>query len=679
MRWIPVGMATIVVALGWAAGARAATGYLPADKDGFATSTTRSSPVWLTLRHGIANEVYWPDLSTPAVRSLRLTVGGVPESRAGHATGLSDPRSLSYRQTVTDRHGRWRLVKRWTTDPARATVLLRVRYTALDGRARPLGVRLDPALDNGARGDRGGRRAATLVAVDGRAASALRATPRLRDLRPDVVGRGDVVQAARTTLTGRRGHRDLTLALAFGRTPAAARAMAGRSLRAGFARLAARYADGWHRYLRSLKPVPRSARMLRGVYEASVMVLHASEDKRHPGAIVASPTMPWAWGDGHTEDPSGPYHLVWSRDLYQIATAQLAAGDRASARRALRFLFDRQQRPDGSFPQNSEVDGTPHWRKLQMDQVAFPLLLAWQLGRDDARTYRRHIRPAAEVLVRRGPRSQQERWENQSGFSPATIAAQVAGLVCAADIARRNGDMAAATRWLAAADRFNAAVERWTLTTSGPLSLAPYYLRVTKDGQPNRGTTYDIGDSGSAEIDQRAVVDPSFLELVRLGLRRPDDPNVVSTTAVVDATLGAHTANGLFWHRFSSDGYGEHRDGAPWEIGRPGTFRTLGRAWPLLAGERGEAELAGGDAAAAAGRLTAMAATANAGLLLAEQVWDGRPPTGRPGFASGEGTRSAAPLAWTHAQLVRLAWSLDAGAPVETPSIVACRYTGRGC
>jgi glucoamylase len=389
--------------------------------------------------------------------------------------------------------------------------------------------------------------------------------------------------------------------------------------------------------------------------------------------------MPWAWGDGSIEKPSGAYHLVWARDLYQVATAQLAAGDRAAAERELDFLFERQQRPDGSFPQNSTVSGTEHWTKLQLDEVAFPLVLAWQLGRRDARTYREHVVPAASFIARAGPKTQQERWENQAGFSPATIAAEVAGLICAADLARANGDAASAARWEATADRFNAGIERWTLTTNGPLSSAPYYLRVTKDGEPNRGTRYDIGDSGPSRADQRGVVDPSFLELVRLGLRRPDDPNVLSTIGVVDRTLGVDTPNGTFWHRFTSDGYGERRDGGPWGIGQPDTFRTFGRAWPLFAGERGEYELAAGDPAAAATRLTAMAGAANAGEMLPEQVWDARAPSGRPGFAPGEGTRSATPLAWSHAQLVRLAWSLQAGAPVETPSIVACRYTGTRC
>jgi glucoamylase len=558
-------------------------------------------------------------------------------------------------------------------------VLLDVDYTSLDGRARPLGVRFDPALRNGRRGDRGRRAGATLLTVDRHAASALRTRPALRSLRPDVARGADVVQAARTRLTGRPGRRRLTLALAFAGTPAAARRAAAASLRAGFAATAAAFAAGWHGYLDSLSPAPAAAAPILGAYEASLMVLRASEDKRHPGASVASPTMPWAWGLGKLEKPSGAYHLVWSRDLYQVATAQLAAGDRAAAERSLTFLLAHQQKRDGSFPQNSDVAGRPHWTKLQLDEVAFPLVLAWQLGRADRRTYRRDVKPAANFLARRGPRTQQERWENQAGYSPATLAASIAGLVCAADLARRNGDTASAARWEASADRWNAGIERWTLTTNGPLSASPYYLRVTKDGRPNAGTPYDIGDSGPAKADQRRVVDPSFLELVRLGLRRPDDPNILSTLDVVDRELGVATPNGQLWHRFSFDGYGERRDGGPWDIGKPNTFRTFGRAWPIFAGERGEYDLANGQPGSATERLATMAGAANDGMLIAEQVWDGRAPSGRPGFAAGEGTRSATPLAWSHAQLVRLAWGIDAGAPVETPAIVACRYTGTRC
>jgi glucoamylase len=376
------------------------------------------------------------------------------------------------------------------------------------------------------------------------------------------------------------------------------------------------------------------------------MVLAATEDKTYRGALVAAPSMPWVWGN--IAGYSGPYHLVWSRDQYQVATALLAAGDRGAAERALDYLWERQQQPDGCFPQNSNLDGTPHWPNLQLDEVADPILLAWQLGRFDAGTWA-HVRRAAECILAKGPTSQ-ERWENAVGYSPATIAAEIAGLICAAAIAERNGDADAARRYRATADEWQRSLPRWTVSENGPLSSDPYFLRLTVDGNANAGTTYTIGDGGPT-IDQRAVVDTSFLELVRLGVMRADAPAIRSTLPVVDRKLGVQTPRGTFWHRYNFDGYGETLDGGPF----PGPGNT-GRAWPIFAGERGEYELAAGEAAAAAGRLRAMAATANSGRMLPEQVWDHHPPAGQPGFEPGTGTFSATPLGWTHAQLIRLAW-----------------------
>ena len=213
------------------------------------------------------------------------------------------------------------------------------------------------------------------------------------------------------------------------------------------------------------------------------------------------------------------------------------------------------------------------------------------------------------------------------------------------------------------------------MTTNGPYQPKPYYLRLTKDANPNAGTTYDIGDGGPTAADQRTVVDPSFLELVRLGVKAHDHPPVLTTLRVVDRQLGVDTPNGRFWHRFNFDGYGETRDGSPWDASEPGMSRgTIGRIWPIFAGERGEYELLAGRRRAAQRRLAAMAGAANAGWMIPEQVWDQNPPSGRPGYARGEGTLSATPLAWSHAQFVRLAWSIQAGRPVERPRVVACRY-----
>jgi glucoamylase len=580
--------------------------------------------------------------------------------------------------------------------------LIDVGFESLDGRPYTVSALLDPALANDGGDDRGTAHGTVLLACDGPAASALVAWPDFvrtesvlgssqrqpadpgdghgdrcegtpgDDADDDAAPRGNVVQVGETVLDGIH-HGRVTLALGFGRSSAEALGAAQASLATGFASVAAAYAAGWHTYLHSIHPVPATAIRYERLYHISMMILAAHEDKTYRGAYVASPTMPWAWGTPKLEQPSGAYHLVWSRDLYQIATALLAAGDRAGAERALRYLFERQQRPDGSFPQNSRIDGTPHWGNVQLDEVALPLVLAWQLGWTTPSVYLPHVKKAADYLVANGPFTQQERWENQSGYSPGTIAAEIAGLVCAADIARRNGDAAAAALYERTADDWQRAVERWTATTTGPYSSEPYYLRLTKDKQPDEGTAYDIGDSGPAAVDQRRVVDTSYLELVRLGVKHADDAVIRNTATVVDAQLAVDTPRGRFWHRFNFDGYGEQRDGGPWDIGFPaGSQTTIGRIWPIFAGERGEYELlAGGDPDA---HLDAMAGTANEGGMMPEQVWDEHPPSGQPGFEPGTGTYSATPLAWTHAQFVRLAWSITHGHPVEQPRVVACRY-----
>ena len=671
--------------------------WLPADKHGFGTAAGRdTSDVWFTLRRSEMSEAYYPDLGTPSVRSLEFVVA---DPRAGTAVrDTTQPGrverlgGLTYRQTVTDRRHRWTLTKTYVADPQRNTVLLHVGFKST--RKLALYALLDPALSNDGSDDRGTSAGGALVSWDAGMAAALdagrlrgassgyrgTASDPWRDLKAN--GRlthrytaqdpGNVLQAARLAVDGRR-HRTIDVALGFAADRGGARETAAATRARGFAAVAAAYAAGWRRYRATLKPSPVAAGSVATAYDASLLVLAASEDKRHPGAFVASPTMPWTWGQLTLEKPkTGPYHLVWSRDLYEIATAMVAAGDAPAANRALDFLFDHQQKPDGSFPQNSEVDGTPHWTGLQLDEVADPILLAWQLGRTDRWP---GVKRAADFIVANGPQTPQERWENQGGWSPATIAAEIAGLVCAADLARRSGDPASAAAYESTADSWQRQVESWTATTNGPYAPRPYYVRITKDAQPDQGTTYKVGDGGPSDTDQRAVVDPSFLELVRLGVKPASDPVVRNSLEVVDRQLAVRTPNGTFWHRYNFDGYGETRTGAPWMVTPDDSGLTLGRLWPIFAGERGEYELLAGQSAVA--RLRDMAATANDGGMIAEQVWDGRPPTGTRGRRAGEGTLSATPLAWSHAQLVRLAWSIQAGRPVEQPAIVACRYSGR--
>jgi glucoamylase len=683
--------------------------WAAADKDGVGTARGAASRTWFTLGDGQLQEIFYPDLGTPSVRSMELVVtdGRTFTDRESTATVRTtrrvDARGLTYEQVDTARSGRYRITKTYVTDPVRSAVLVDVRFRALDRGAYRVFVLYDPSLGNNGMDDTGRTTGDALMAADASMASALVAAPALGarssgylgssdgltdlaaghrlDHHFDAPTPGNVVQVAELPGLARTG-RD-TLVLGFGRDAGEASTTAHATLRAGFAPVAAQYADGWHRYLAGLRRPPASVRGAAYTeYLASVLMLAASEDKANPGAVIASPTEPWAWGaeDPGLASPSQAYHLVWSRDAYQIGTGLIAAGDTAAAGRIVSWLFGVQQKPDGSFPQNSRVDGAPQWTNLQLDEVALPIVLAWQLGRT---THRRTpaatyagVSRAADFLLgfrdpqtgRAAPFSPQERWENQSGYSPATIAAEIAGLVCAADLARQAGRPADAARWLATADRWRREVKGATVTRTGPLSPAPYFLRLTKDGNPDAGTTYSLGDGGPAAIDQRAVVDPSFLDLVRLGVLPAEDPAVRATLPVIDRELAAHTPRGTFWHRYTADGYGEDRAGGPWRPTDADTGTTLGRVWPLLAGERGEYDLAAGRSGARA--LAAMAATANSGGMLAEQVWDGRPGGG----PAGTGTLSATPLTWSHAVFVRLAWSEQAGAPVERPAVVYCRY-----
>lgn len=707
-RWLTVlGVVAALTAAALPAAAQDAEEDLPvwteADKDGFGTAVGTDSKVWFTVDDGRLTEVYHPTLDTPSVRQLQLIVtdgksfAELETDATDQEIELVDERALLYRQVNTAHSGRYRITKTYTTDPARNALLVDVRFESLDGGRYDVYVLHDPQLantgeDDTARSTRGG-----LVATDGgtEMAGALVARPGFGrtsngiegvddgwlDLRDDFrldnrarkAGPGDVIQTAKLRL--RRGHkhtRQATLALGFADDANAALRTARTALRTGFRHTAAAYAEGWHDYLDGLPERPESVAQWPVEYDVSMMVLKASEDKTYAGASVASPSMPWAWGLLTIHNPSGPYHLVWPRDLYGVATAMLAAGDRESAEHALDFLFDVQQLPDGSFPQNSEVDGTPFWTELQLDEVAFPLILAWQLERDDPETVREHVEPAADFIVANGPATDQERWEEEEGYSPSTIAAEIAGLVAAADLVRGVGDDAKADTYEQTADEWQAELENWLVTTNGPLSENPYYLRINDDTDPDDGADLEL-NNGAGTFDEREVVDAGFLELVRLGIKPADDPAIVESLEVVDEELLVDTPNGPVWYRYSNDGYGETNAGEPWDLEVPG---TIGRLWPILTGERGEYELAAGRGAQE--HLDTIARTANDGYMMAEQVWD-RPHPEPEGFRFGEGTKSATPLGWTHAQFVRLAWSIDAGAPVETPSVVACRYVEDDC
>ena len=674
-------------------------------KQGVGTSTTTDSKVWYTLSEGTLAEVYYPRVDVANSRSLEFIVTDGStftdlESRdTTHEVALADSRALVYTQVNTDKDGRYQIVKTTFTDPARSSVIIDVSVRSLDGGTYRVFAQYDPSLANSGRHDsarfwRGALVAEDLAGDPGTGAepiaSALVADKDflatsngfavVSDGWTDLAGDhtldhcyaqaldGNVVQTAELKLTGPAKDASATLVLGFGASADAARKTATASLGtagSGADAAAEAYADGWHDYIDSVSAAPASVAgdaALTTQYHVAAMTLKAHEDKTYRGANIASLTIPWGQAQNANEAGVGGYHLVWARDLYQVSTAQIALGDSDAANRSLDYLFDVQQKSDGSFPQNSLLDGTPYWGGLQLDEVAFPIVLAWALGRTDATTYAEHVKTAADFLVGHGPSTPQERWEEEGGYSPSTIAAEIAGLTAAASIAASNGDTASAAIYTGVADDWQRKVQDWTFTTTGPLGDGQYYERIDDNGDPNDGHTLDINNGGGA-YDERSIVDAGFLDLVRLGVKPAADAAIIESLPEVDATIKVDTPNGALWYRYNHDGYGEKADGSPYD----GT--GVGRLWPLLSGERGEYELANGRPATTF--LDTLAATANAGYMIPEQVWD-QPDAA--GFVLGEGTGSATPLAWSMAAFVRLAHSIDAGRPVATPSVVADRY-----
>jgi glucan 1,4-alpha-glucosidase len=530
---------------------------------------------------------------------------------------------------------------------------------------------------------------------------------------------GNVVQTAQVALS-RTG--ETTLAVGFGSTQAQAVSTAGASAARDFAATAAAYAKGWRAYdaglndprLPSSVPAARRAELNR-TYWVSANTLKASEDKTFPGAIAASMSSPWGQAVA-AGDPSltyfGSYREVFARDLYETFTGLMAAGDVATAKDTVRFLFNRQQQADGSMPRNSLPNGktAPDSFGVQLDEVAYPILMARTIGLlDPAFTkdvnnnafYTNHIKRAADFVVAHGPSFGSERWEEQSGYSPSTIAAQIAGLVAAGAIADQNGDAAGARIYRATADHYQRSIKSWTLTSTGTLSSQPYFIRLSKNGDPNAAVTYNLGNGGP-DADQRAVMDAGFLELPRLGILPATDPDVVRSLGLVDSVISRSTATGTGFYRYGTaapgteDGYGDCNvnpdstdctvQGKPWAgvCQAQAQNHGSGHLWPALAAERAEHELVTGNGSGAAGLLASMSGTASGVGLVPEQTWEdadvAASPWGTPpecasiGFTNGKAVGSASPLTWSAASYVRLTHDLGAGRITEQPRDTAARY-----
>ncbi len=644
--------------------------------------TTALGPgrVWVTLGHGIVNEVYWPRTGLPQIRDLGFIVAREGEwhevKRARRYTlSLAAP-CVPLPRVVHEGDG-YRLEVEVLPDPLRDAVLLRYR---LEGAGWRLYVLLAPHLNGSGRGN-SARAGALLTAFSGDAALCLAADHAgFSRTSAGYVGQSDGWQdfARNGAMTWRHASADdgnvalfgelaqnegvMALAFAFGLDGAVT--LARSALHAGYHAARRRFIAGWQHWRNTLR-MPELLPPLRDEAWLSASMLRVHEDRSYPGALVASLSIPW----GNSSDNVAGYHMVWPRDAVESSLALAAIGQLDDARRVLAYLLA-IQREDGGWCQNGFPDGRAFWRGVQLDEAAFPVLLAaklHELGALEAdEGLRRSILRAAAFLARRGPASEQDRWEELAGISPFTLGVMIAALVGAAGLI--GGEEAAYL--LSLADYWNERIEDWTYVEKGEFAelcgVAGHYVRIGRQSANGglRGRI-DLRNRPDESIEVARLIGLEFLYLVRLGLRAADDPRILGSLRVADDLLAVDTPNGVAWRRYNGDGYGEHEDGRPYD----GT--GVGRPWPLLAGERGHYEVqAGRDPMP---QLEAMLAMSGPCGMIPEQVWDAAPIPAR-NLYPGKPTGSAMPLAWAHAEFVKLLVTRQTGKPVELLRAVERRY-----
>jgi glucoamylase len=680
-------------------------------KTAVGTSLNRNSKVWFTVSHGILNEIYFPRVDQACTRDFGLIVTNgrdffSEEKRHSSFVNLPiEPGVPVFELANTCTEGTYRIEKEVLTDPRRNVVLQKIRFMPLKGALRDyrLYALLGSHLANmgygntGWVGDYKGR--PMLFAQRDSIALALACSAPLSKRSVGFAGvsdgwqdisqhfqmtweydraeNGNIALTAEIDLGACNG--EFILALAFGGIWAEAGQQALSSLFTSYEATRQEYVfhwQHWHKSLNKLDEKPRE----KDLYRPSVAVLRTHESKDFLGGIIASLSIPWGFNKG--DEDLGGYHLIWPRDLVESAGGLLAAGAHTDALRVLHYL-EATQEADGHWAQNMWLDGRPYWDGLQMDETAFPILLVDLLRRESPRSFGENsrwwpmVQRAASFIVRNGPVTQQDRWEEDGGYSPFTLGAEVSALLIAADLAQSMGQTQPAEFLRQIADTWNDNIERWTYAVNTDLArrvgVEGYYVRVTPDdgdgaASPLQGfVPIKNRATGSSTAPAVEIVSPDALALVRFGLRAPDDPRMINTIKVIDELLRVKLPQGPGWYRYNRDGYGEHEDGSPFD----GT--GIGRPWPLLAGERAHYELAAGRASSAEALLGVMESSAGASRLIPEQVWDTNDIPERELFA-GKGSGSACPLVWAHAEYIKLRRSLVDGRIFDQPPQTVERY-----
>ena len=92
---------------------------------------------------------------------------------------------------------------------------------------------------------------------------------------------------------------------------------------------------------------------------------------------------------------------------------------------------------------------------------------------------------AAGFVIRHGPRTGQDRWEENAGYTPFTLAVEIAALLAAADLAEACDVDGVADFLRDTADAWNEQIEDWIYVTDTRLArevgVAGYYVRIAPE------------------------------------------------------------------------------------------------------------------------------------------------------------------------------------------------------
>lgn len=679
-------------------------------KSAVGTAARAESRVWFTISHGILNEIYAPRLDTACIRDFGFIVTAKDyfseEKRdTQHTVEMIEDGVPAFRLVSTSFDGRYRISKTVFSDPVREVVLQQVYFEALVGAPSDYDVHviIAPHLVNAGADNTGwcgNFKGHEMLFAEGRGTSLAVASSvpwlarsagyvgisdgwqtlsRGEGLRRefDRAENGNVAISGTLDMAPHGGR--AVLAIGFGSLPEEAGLRALLSLQQPLEAALEHYCAGWRQKQAELLPLDEASDN-RGLnrYRVSTAILATHRDEAS-GAIIASLSIPW--GFAKSDDDLGGYHLVWPRDLVETAGGLLAAGATASAKSVLDYLAVIQE-ADGHWSQNSWLDGRPYWRGIQIDETGFPILLYDMLLRAGAiepserERYTSMILGAAGYIVRNGPTTQQDRWEEDGGYSAFTIAVEISALLAAADAMEAAGQDSIARYLRETADGWNEQIDDWAYAKdteiSRNLGIDGYYMRIgfsSGDANARSHGLIPIRNrlDGNEALEAGLLISPDALALVRFGLRSADDPRVLNTVKAIDALLRRELPAGSYWYRYNNDGYGEHADGAPFD------GAGIGRLWPLLTGERAHYELAAGRPQEARRLLAALEASASTGGLLPEQIWDSEDIPRKELFL-GRPSGGAMPLVWAHAEHIKLLRSLRDGAVFDMPPQTLNRY-----